>query len=189
MRKIFITVAIAAISVVFCSPINAQIYKFRQFTAREGLRHQFVYSIEQDKHGFIWFATGLGLCRFDGFNFTTPHQDLPTDNVNTSFRDKSGNLWFGYNNGLTIKYDGSNFSVVDTSTTNTSVTQIIQATDGEILVATQSGGITRIVDQKIERFEDVFENMMITAMSFVDSEQLLVGTFEGLFLCDYGTDI
>ena len=180
---------LAAILVLLCSPANAQIHKFRQYTTRDGLRHQFVYSIEQDKHGFLWFATGLGLNRFDGINFTTPYDDLPTANVNTSFKDKYGNLWFGYSNGLTVKYDGNSFSVADTSVTQTAVTQIVQAPDDAILVATQTGGITRIINNTIERFEENFDNVMITALCFAGEDKLLVGTFDGLFLYSYGKEI
>ena len=179
------TLTIVVMSLLLCNSATAQIYKFRQLSAREGLCHQFVYSIEQDKHGFIWFATGLGLCRFDGLNFTTPQCELPTDNVNTSFKDSNGNLWFGYSNGLTVKYDGIDFAVVDTSVTKTAVTQIIQAPDGEILIATQTGGIARIKNKNIERFENNFEDVMINALSFAENDKIIVGNFDGLFLYSY----
>lgn len=34
-----------------------------------GLMHNFVDDIYQDKRGFVWFATGNGLSRFDGYEF------------------------------------------------------------------------------------------------------------------------
>ena len=180
---------LAAITVLPCRTVNAQIYKFQQYSTNKGLCHPFVYSIAQDRHGFIWFATGLGLCRYDGFRFTSPDSDeLPSANVTTSFRDKAGNLWFGYNDGLTVKYDGMNFSVADTSASKTAVAQIIQAPSGEILVATQTGGITRISDKGTERIEDGFGSVMITAMCFAGNDKLLVGTFDGLYLYSYGSE-
>ncbi|MDR2408623.1 MAG: response regulator [Bacteroidales bacterium] len=37
----------------------------------DGLPQRSVMSIIQDKKGFMWFATWDGLCKFDGYNFTT----------------------------------------------------------------------------------------------------------------------
>ena len=170
---------------------NAQIYKFQQYSKEKGgVCHNFINSIVQDKHGFIWFSTGMGLCRFDGFQFTPANSsDLPLENVNTSFRDSNGNVWFGYINGLTVKYNGINFSIADTSVTKTVVAQIVQAPEkGEIVIATQSGGITRIFDKKIERIEECFNSIIITSMCFADNDKLLVGSFDGLYLYSYGAE-
>ena len=181
---------ISALFVLFCSNGNAQIYKFQQYSIDRGLTHHFVYSIAQDKHGFIWFATGMGLCRYDGFNFIPPDSDiLPLTNVTTSYKDDSGNLWFGYNDGLTVKYDGFNFSIADTSASKTAVTSIIKAPDGEILVATQTG-ITRFFDRRLERIDaESLNSIMINTICFADRDKLLVGSFDGLHLFNYGSDV
>ena len=192
MRKLLTFVLLSALFALICSTGNAQIYKFQQYSTKEGgLCHNFVYSINQDKHGFIWFATGMGLCRYDGFSFITPESEiLPSTNVSTSFKDDKGNLWFGYSDGLTIKYDGFNFSIADTSITKTVVTSIIQAHGGEILVATQTGGITRFFDKKSDRIdEESLNSIMINAMCFADKDKLLVGSFDGLHLFNYDTGV
>jgi len=176
------------ILVLFCLSGNAQIYKFQTYSKKEGLCHNFVYSIAQDKHGFVWFATGLGLCRYDGFKFSPPEGDLPATNVSTAFSDKNGNLWFGYDDGLVVKYDGIEF-FPDTSISKKTVTQIIQAPKGEILVATQTGGITRI-GKKLDRMTEGFEEIMISAMCFSGDDQLLIGTQnDGLYLYHYAYDM
>ena len=41
--------------------------KFERITRSDGLSHDNVYSIIQDKYGFIWFATQDGLNRYDGY--------------------------------------------------------------------------------------------------------------------------
>ena len=163
---------------------SAQIYKFQQYTPSDGLCHQFVNSIAQDKYGFIWFATGLGVCRYDGFKFSTPTGDLPSTNVTTTFKDDKGSLWFGYDDGLIIKFDGVEFLTVDTAASKTAVMQIIQDSKGDILVATQIGGITRI-GKKEDHFTDAFENIMINTMCFAGNDKLLVGSQDGLYLYDY----
>jgi len=176
------------ILVIFYLTGNAQIYKFQMYGTKEGLCNRFVYSIAQDKYGFVWFATGSGFCRYDGLKFTPPVDDLPKTNVSTAFSDKDGNLWFGYDDGLVVKYDGIDFSVADTSISKKTVTQIIQAPKGEILVASQTGGIARI-GKKTDRLTEGFEEFLISAMCFSDYDHLLLGTQnDGLYLFQYASD-
>jgi len=176
----------AALIALPCRTGYAQIHKFQLHNTEKGLCNDFVYSIAQDKHGFIWFATGFGLCRYDGFRFLSPSDDLPSTNVSTSFRDDKGNLWFGYQDGIIVKYDGIDFSIVDISI-NAVVTQIIQAPKGEILAATQDGGIIRI-GKKTDHFTTGFENAIVNSICFVDDERLMLGTSDGLCLFHYSSD-
>jgi len=169
----------------FCIDGNSQIYKFQIYGTKDGLCYNIVNSIAQDKYGFIWFATGSGVCRYDGMKFSPPDDNLPKTNVSTAFSDNNSNLWFGYDDGLVIKYDGIEFSVADTSYSKKTVTQIIQSPKGEILVATQTGGITRI-GKKTDRFTEEFDDIIISAMCFSGDELLLVGTQnDGLYLYQY----
>ena len=43
---------------------------FQSLSTKNGLPQDIVNDIEQDKHGFIWFATQDGLQRFDGQEVT-----------------------------------------------------------------------------------------------------------------------
>jgi len=167
---------------------DAQIYKFQQFKTEMGLglNNQFIYSIAQDKYGFVWFATGLGPCRYNGFRFSSPEGNLSSINVTAIFKDDKGNLWFGYGHGLTVKYDGFEFSIAD-SISKTAITQIIQAPGGEILAATQSMGITRI-GKKIDQITEGIEGVMINAICFASNDRLLLGSNDGLYLYHYASD-
>jgi len=54
----------------------------------------------------MWFATGNGLTRYDGYQFTVYRHDpadpttLSSDNVRAIYEDRSGELWVGTMNGL-----------------------------------------------------------------------------------------
>ena len=176
-----------AILVLLCPIGNAQIYKFQNYTNdKAGLCNDFVYSIAQDKHGFIWFATEAGLCRYDGIRFLPPDDNLSSANVSTSFRDNRGNVWFGYENGIIVKYDGVDFAIADSSV-NAVVTQIVQAPKGEILAATQTRGLIRI-STKTEHLIRNLENFMINTICFAGDERLMVGTHDGLYLFQYNSE-
>jgi hypothetical protein len=43
--------------------------RFTALTGEEGLSSGNVYGIAQDNQGFLWFATGDGLSRYDGYSF------------------------------------------------------------------------------------------------------------------------
>jgi ligand-binding sensor domain-containing protein len=42
---------------------------FRHYTVENGLPSSEIYQIKQDSKGYIWFAIGNGVSRFDGYEF------------------------------------------------------------------------------------------------------------------------
>ena len=74
---------------------------FQRFTERDGLSNNRINCFLQDKQGFVWIGTQLGLNRYDGVKFTTYYsnrQDSTTlsDNIiNALAEDKEGNIWIG----------------------------------------------------------------------------------------------
>ncbi|NLR90366.1 two-component regulator propeller domain-containing protein [Flammeovirga agarivorans] len=78
--------------------------KAQNFTSIDGLSHNTVYEILQDKHGFIWMGTESGLSNFDGQNFNTAQgsyrDQLPSHFVNTLEIDKNETIWVGTTKGL-----------------------------------------------------------------------------------------
>ncbi|MDR0348891.1 MAG: SpoIIE family protein phosphatase [Tannerella sp.] len=171
---------------------HTQVYKFQQYKYSDldnGICHNSVYSIIQDKNGFIWFATGLGLCRYDGFRFESPdEEEIPVANVVSSFQDSSGDLWFGYDDGLVVRYDGVDFFFADTSKTNTSINQILQSPNGEIVIVTQTEGITRIKDDQAEYLSEGLEDKFLYSACFIDETKLFIGANDGLYVYRYPED-
>ena len=75
-----------------------------QLTTDDGLSFNAVYSIIQDKDGFMWFGTFNGIDRFDGVEIKNyRHKDFQGLQIVLSMCvDSLGNLWHG---GHLIKYD------------------------------------------------------------------------------------
>lgn len=74
----------------------AQDYSYRHYSERDGLSGPVVYSMCQDKDGFMWFATETGVSRFDGSRFTnfTTSDGLPGNAIISLYCDAMGRVWF-----------------------------------------------------------------------------------------------
>ncbi len=88
-----------------------QDYKFTQLKIEDGLSQSTVYSIIQDKRGFMWFGTGNGLNKYDGYKFFV-YSNNPSDSTTISdngiismFEDREGIIWIGTVAGNINRFD------------------------------------------------------------------------------------
>lgn len=74
---------------------------FFYFGRFQGLRHDQVRCLIQDKSGNLWLGTDNGLTKYDGkyFYHYTTKQGLNNNTINSLFEDSKGNIWFGTFNG------------------------------------------------------------------------------------------
>ncbi|OOG80673.1 hypothetical protein B0E41_19860 [Hydrogenophaga sp. A37] len=84
---------------------------FAALTGEAGLPSGNVYGIAQDTQGFLWFATGDGLSRFDGYAFRNFRFDRNNPNglghntVVTIRPGRGGVLWLGTSGGGVDRFD------------------------------------------------------------------------------------
>ena len=77
--------------------------RFDHLTTADGLSNDSVFSILQDRHGFLWFGTQAGLNRYDGYRVTQYRHDprdpasLSGDFVHNLLEDRRGAIWTGNN--------------------------------------------------------------------------------------------
>ncbi len=89
---------------------RGQSYYFKHYQADDGLAHNSVSAIIQDKKGLIWVGTRGGLNRFDGYTFKTyKNEKSKFGNIGNNViiclsEDKTGMLWVGTGKGI-FKYD------------------------------------------------------------------------------------
>jgi ligand-binding sensor domain-containing protein len=93
---------------IFAQP--ASLY-FENITTQNGLSHNKVNCIIQDKRGFIWMGTNDGLNRYDGKHFTV-YKNTPGNNTTISgniitdlVEDENEILWIATADGGLTKYD------------------------------------------------------------------------------------
>ena len=86
-------------SFIFILLINlqsfSQHYNFKHFTDENGLPCNVVYSAFQDSKGYMWFATEMGISRFDGITFKnyTINEGLVDNTVFQFYEDWMGRIW------------------------------------------------------------------------------------------------
>ncbi len=81
--------------------LAAQEPLFHRLTMRDGLPSNQVYTIAQDREGFIWFGTDAGAARFDGTHIDRYNvsDGLTDEEVFVVRTDSRGHLWFLTGNG------------------------------------------------------------------------------------------
>jgi ligand-binding sensor domain-containing protein/signal transduction histidine kinase len=107
-RLVFIVFFSGAVTI---SPLWAQQYSLRQYTAVDGLPQSQVNMMVEDKEGYLWIATnGGGLARFDGneFKVYTTRDGLSSNIVQYLKLDSKQNLWIINPIGIT-RYNGIDF--------------------------------------------------------------------------------
>jgi len=78
---------------------------FKNFAIDNPMSYQFVLSIAQDKHGFMWFGAQEGLHRFDGYQLVSFHHDINNSNslssnvISRILVDSKERLWVGTRGG------------------------------------------------------------------------------------------
>jgi streptogramin lyase len=87
-------------------------YAVKTYTTDQGLPHNHVYSMAQDRNGFLWLATFDGLSRWDGYEFRNYYHN-PGDTTSISYFevqdvmvDSFNNVWSGCSFSL-AKYNPS----------------------------------------------------------------------------------
>ncbi|MGZ6519698.1 MAG: ligand-binding sensor domain-containing protein, partial [Bacteroidia bacterium] len=69
---------------------------FKHYSVEDGLPSSEIYQVKQDSKGYIWFATGNGVSRYNGYEFEnfSMNDGLPDNTVFEISEDYSGRIWF-----------------------------------------------------------------------------------------------
>lgn len=177
-----IPLIIAFFALLTSDPTYSQEFRIRDYGLSQGISNLFVYTVNQDARGFIWAGTGEGILRFDGFSFTG---GLVTDSLangvaSVSYRDERGVLWFGYQGGNILRYDGENFRMYYNENVKSSVTGFGRHGDGTLAFSTLNDGVYTLVEStgeitSLPGIEDGFYTSLLT-----DAGRIILGMQEGL---------
>ena len=74
------------------------------FTTKDGLAGNIIYSVAQDENGGMWVGTNAGLSYFDGkvWHMFTTSDGLLDNNVYAVAPSGNGQVWVGSRSGVTL---------------------------------------------------------------------------------------
>jgi ligand-binding sensor domain-containing protein/anti-sigma regulatory factor (Ser/Thr protein kinase) len=120
-------------------------YLHRIWQAQQGLPSAPIYSISQDREGYIWLGTAQGIVRFDGIRFSQVpalvQHPLADPWVLTLAPDSSGNMWIQTSDLSLSRVSGDDvktFGVAD-GLPSAEVSCLARASDGGIWACTATG--------------------------------------------------
>lgn len=160
-------------------------YSVTTWVGTDGFSFGDANAIAQDKSGYLWLGTSVGLVRFDGVRFVPwKIEGVPLDTyVSALHASSDGSLWVGLSTGI-VRIRGE----VATDYTSRQgfrgalAGRIVEERDGTIW----AGGAEGLWRFRDDRWEQVLAQQGFTARAssalFIDPEGVLwVGTSEGIF--------
>lgn len=172
--------------------------RFERLSVEDGLSQHSVFSVLQDRQGFIWFGTQSGLHRFDGYQMTVYRSDgndpgsLPDNYVSALYEDGDGYLWLGTKGGLARRDPSSGrfrrHALADPGRAPArAVVGIVPGPDGALWLATNDGvvrfdpatGRHRAYMHDPDAAASLRDNR-VSALAFDHAGNLWVGTASGL---------
>lgn len=173
-------------------PIDRHSFTYQYLTTQEGLSNQRVFSILQDKKGFIWISTRSGVDCFNGRNvknYSLFGENIIVDGSGRMIyltKDSDNTIWAYTNSGKIFKYD----TISDAFVLEIDVTKLTQ--DGiflNYLLIDSShqfwfglkSGLVRY-DTTNGKIENILPKICINSLHFAPKENILyIATTEGLY--------
>ncbi len=109
VKQKILLICTGILSILYLS-LHSQDICFKHFTNDNGLPATEVYDMIQDHNGYIWIATTYGVCRYDGYEFSTftTKDGLADNTVIKLYEDYKGRIWFSsYPGDLSYYHNGS----------------------------------------------------------------------------------
>lgn len=146
--SISITLCLIVLLSLFNTRTTAQSYNFINYDIGDGLVHDRVLDMAEDRYGNLWMATLQGgLSRFNGISFKnyTVRDGLPSNYVRDILFDGDGNLWAATALGISM-YDGNtfkNYIINDENEVSNSINVMAEGED-HIWFSAPDGGLGSI---------------------------------------------
>jgi signal transduction histidine kinase/ligand-binding sensor domain-containing protein/DNA-binding response OmpR family regulator len=168
------------------------------YTGEQGLSNSSIMSIYQDNEGYIWFSTGKGIDRYDGYNFQ-PYINNPGDTtsfINASgmaiYMDKKGTLWFGSRHGLE-KFNRTTNTFTNYLPDNSKKEKILAnfvcymiEDNKDIFWVTTGKGVYQFNEASGKFLNVEYDTLLLSGVPYVDKDgSFWLGTAQGLDKFDY----
>ncbi len=176
---------------------------FKHLNADNGLSHNSVYCIHEDKYGYIWIGTRNGLNRYDGSNYKTylnGDRNFKGNIINFIYEDSDGDLWIGTRDGGLNLYNWEDDVFISCfpaeklykSDDIMNVEDLLETERGHFLIGTNGSGLFKFekATGQITQIDDrnlILANVnsrRIKCFCLEDDRRIWIGTLDGLYLYD-----
>ncbi|MBN1416654.1 MAG: SpoIIE family protein phosphatase [Bacteroidales bacterium] len=167
--------------------IDSQELQLDNYDIRDGLPSNVISDIIQDKRGYMWFATQVGVSRYDGYHFINYgiQDGLPFIEIECIMEDSQGRIWVGTLGGGIAVYENGKWSYKDKDQglADNLIRRVFEDHDNAIWCYSDNG-ISRIKDNTIRTFttEDGLSHNTIVCHWLDNANNIFAGTSNGLDL-------
>ncbi|MCB9234491.1 MAG: histidine kinase [Bacteroidia bacterium] len=170
--------------------LRAQEPYFLNIRMEQGLPSNYVYSVFQDRDGFLWFGTNAGVARYDGYNFEiiSLNDGLTSNDVFEFFQDSRGRIWFRTWNGKPCYYfegkmwNPDNAPFLKEVKIASYISGIVEDQDGNIWMNGFRGGISKICPDGT--VENIPRNATFWGLIVSEENRLMTVEGEGFYEMD-----
>lgn len=164
---------------------------YRNYYVEDGLSHNSVWAVMQDRQGYMWFGTNDGLDRFDGVNFRVfrYRSDNPTsighNFIHCLAETTRGKFLVGTKEGLySYNRDNETFAHVVLNTDireqdKTSIHCIVEDAQGDVWIGCYGDGVYRLSKElKVKKHyaDGVLPSVFVNSLCCDLSDNIWIGT-------------
>ena len=159
---------------------------FKNYSIKDGLIDDYVWSACTDKNGNIWCGTNEGISVYNGQTFKsfTQANGLLNNFCITTFCDNNGVIWIG-NKGGVSRFENDKFTTLKfPDQLDCDVSAIYKTKNNDMLFGAYQGGLFKYDGKKLTNFgkEIGIKSESVMAIEEDDFGNLFIGTFDGLFI-------
>jgi ligand-binding sensor domain-containing protein len=171
--------------------------EFEQISTHQGLPHNVVSSLYQDREGYIWIGTYNGLCRYDGNKlkiYTNIFDSTRTQDwhqaIERIFEDSKGNIWVGTKGGRICCFvrKTQTWKIIPANLDRIFITTcFFEDSAHHIWIGSTNGTIGKVTGNKI-RFLKV-ANEAIRHITAMGSNNLIIVSVSGIRHLNLDTEV
>ncbi len=214
--KKIISICLFILLVTFAAKARPSEYQIEQLKIENGLSNSTIFSMLQDKEGFMWFGTTNGLNKYDGYKFTVyTHNNSDStsisDNIITAMlEDENGFIWIGTRNGVLNKFnrktetfekfyvdssfneqsnlndDYYEYSIVFSRNSNYTITSIAEDKKGNLWIGTWGKGIIKFNKKNNTHQHFYSDENNPSSLSYNRIKKILVDYQENIWIGTFG---
>ena len=180
-------VLMTALVLLFCAPLTlsgqSRVIHFSHLSVEDGLSHNAVNCVYQDRRGFMWLGTEDGLNKYDGYQFVVYYHDaldsgsISDNRIQAICEDGAGRLWIGTRSGLSLLRSNELPASLKTRTgpfrqyrhrpeqpgslSHDDVRSVYEDREGIIWIGTKGGGLNRVMFGSSALPEAVSEEQLV----------------------------